>query len=306
MRALLLLISLSLPLGGLLAQQMAPAGEAPLTADAIMARVAANQDQAEASRSHYVYVQHAHVVSRKGKSVRCEETTDMRVVPTEKGSKQELLKLDGRLWFKHTYVTYDRLPAKKDVGKSEVDADKNDVYAEIDNDETMDRDLVENMRGNLVNSDREDSKDGVGAGLFPLTSKSQADYTFRLVGRERMNGRDTFHVAFVPKDKDDFTWKGDAWVDSTVFQPVVVRTTMAKQIPFAVRTLLGTSVPGLGFSVVYAPQPGGVWFPVTFGTEFKLHVLFFLNRDITINAENREFEQTHGSATIVAGSAAKQ
>jgi len=271
-----------------------------------MARVAANQDQAEALRSHYVYVQHAHVVSRKGKSVRCEETTDMRVVPTEKGSKQELLKLDGRLLFKGKYVTYDRLPAKKDAGKSEVDADKNDLHAEIDDDDTMDRDLVENMRENLVNSDREGAKDGIGARLFPLTSKSQADYTFKLVGRERMNGRDTFHIAFVPKDKDDFTWKGDVWVDSEAFQPVVVRTAMAKQIPFAVRTLLGTSVPGLGFSVVYAPQPGGVWFPVTFGTEFKLHVLFFLNRDITINAENKDFEQTHGSATIVAGSAAKQ
>ena len=74
---------------------------------------------------------------------------------------------------------------------------------------------------------------------------------------------------------------------------------MARKIPFAVRTLLGTSLPGLGFTVIYAPQQEGVWFPISFGTEFKLHVLFFLNRDITLSAENRDFEKTHVSSTIV-------
>ena len=41
------------------------------TAESIMARVAANQDRAEAERAHYVYVQHATMASRHGKQVKC-------------------------------------------------------------------------------------------------------------------------------------------------------------------------------------------------------------------------------------------
>jgi hypothetical protein len=74
---------------------------------------------------------------------------------------------------------------------------------------------------------------------------------------------------------------------------------MARNLPFAVRTLLGTSLPGLGFTVAYAPQPDGIWFPTTFGTEFKLHVLFFINREITLSADNRDFAKTHVSSQIV-------
>jgi uncharacterized protein YajQ (UPF0234 family) len=165
----------------------------------------------------------------------------------------------------------------------------------IDDDET-DRDLVENTRKNFT---QDKAKDGVDPRLFPLTSKIQADYLFHLVGQEHINGRGVFHIDFRPKDKDDFSWKGDAYIDTTSFQPVVVRTTMSRKVPFAVRTVLGTNVPGLGFNIVYAPQPDGVWFPVNFGTEFKLRVLFFFSRDITINAENRDFEKTHTDSKIV-------
>ncbi len=281
-------------------------GVSPLVAQdaaSIMARVAANQDQSQAERAHYVYVQHARVLSRKGKTVRCEEVTETRVTPTATGSSQQMLKLDGRLLVKHAYVAYDHLPGKKEEAEqkaAEKAAAKPDehesVRAEIDNDEFMDRDLVENMRDNLTNTK---SKDGIGAGLFPLTSKTQAEYDFKLAGSETMNGRAVFHVTFVPKDKDDYGWKGDAYIDRVAYQPVVVRTTMSRKIPFAVRTLLGTSLPNLGFTVTYEPQAGGVWFPVSFGTEFKLHVLFFLNREIVISAQNREFEQTHVTSTIL-------
>ncbi len=120
-----------------------------------------------------------------------------------------------------------------------------------------------------------------------------------MVGRERLNGRDVFHITFRPKKKDDFGWSGDAYIDRTAYQPVLVTTGMARKIPFAVRTLLGTNVPGLGFTVTYAPQPDGVWFPVTFSTEFKIHVLFFFNRQIILDAQNREFEKTHVTSRMV-------
>ena len=281
----LLAIALALPGAATQAQE-------PLTAAAIMARVAALQDTSEAERAHYVYIQHARVTSHKGKKILCEETTDSRVTPTSTGSHQELLKLNGRLLQKGTYVTYTQLP------KSDSGADHDDLNISV-GDGGSDRDLVESMRDNLTNRNRKDSKDGFSADLFPLTTKEQATYDFHLLGRAPMNGRDCFHIAFSPNDKNEFGWKGDAYIDTAAFQPVLVRTIMSRNIPFAVRTLLGTNVPGLGFTVTYAPQPDGVWFPVSFGTEFKIKVLFFYSREVTVTAQNRDFEKTHVTSTIL-------
>jgi hypothetical protein len=50
---------------------------------------------------------------------------------------------------------------------------------------------------------------------------------------------------------------------------------------------------------VYEPQPDGIWFPVSFGTEFKLHVLFLFSREIIVDAQNRSFEKTHVTSQIV-------
>jgi hypothetical protein len=269
------------------------------TADDIMQRVAANQDRSEAARSHYVYVQHARTLSRKGKTTQCEEVTDFRITPTDKGSQQQLLSLDGQLLYKGKYLHYTHLQSQ-DAKQKQNAATPPDNDLPADDDDPMDLDLVENMRQNLV---ADNSKDGIGAGLFPLTSKVQADYTYTLVGRAPIDGRDCFHITFRPRDKDDFGWKGDAWIDAKAFQPVLVHTTMARNIPFAVRTLLGTSVPGLGFTVTYAPEPAdtpdALWFPISFGTEFKLHVLFFLNRTIVLDVRNRDFEQTHVHSTLL-------
>ena len=49
----------------------------------------------------------------------------------------------------------------------------------------------------------------------------------------------------------------DAYIDTAAYQPVLITTVMARKIPFVVRTLLGTNVPGLGFTVTYAPQSDG-------------------------------------------------
>ena len=152
------------------------------------------------------------------------------------------------------------------------------------------------MRRDLTN---DKTKDGIASRLFPLTSKDQSGYSFRLVGRAQKNGRDVFHIFFEPTDKNDYTWKGDAYIDATAYQPVVVTTAMSRKMPFAVRTLMDTNLPGLGFTVVYAPQPDGVWFPVNFGTEFKIHVLFLFNREIIVDAQNHSFEKTHVTSQIV-------
>jgi hypothetical protein len=328
MRTMLRMATVCLPvlaggLGSLGAQ--APSGASAPTAQEIMVRVAANQDQAEAERAHYVYVQHAKMASRKGQTVLCEELTDYRITPSSDGSHDELLKLEGRLKLKGKYVSYNALEppdhknvldkdmkdkdgegkdakdkANKDQAAKSKDADKgdDDPLSVTIGGEGMDRDLVENMRKNLMH---DKSKDGINAHLFPLTSKEQAQYAFALAGRERLNGREVYHLTFRPKDKNDWGWKGNAYIDTAAYQPVLVTTEMARKVPFAVRTLLGTNVPGLGFTVVYAPQPDGVWFPVSFSSEFKIHVLYFFHRDIVMDAQNREFEKTHVTSTILDG-----
>ena len=280
-RHALVATALCIPIASTLAQEP--------NSNAVMARVAANQDQAEAERARYTYVQHADVSSRKGHKILCREITDNRVTPTTTASGQQLLTLHGTLWLNGRYVTYQH-PLSKTLQPGET------REITLENDEDTDVDLVENTRDNLTNTK---AKDGFHAGLFPLTSKAQADYEYHLIRREPMNGRSTWLVHFRPKDKSDFAWEGDAWIDTTAYQPVLVRTRLSRGVPFLVKTMLGTNIPGLGFAVTYAPQPDGVWFPVTFGTEFKIHVLFFFSRQITMDIQNRDFQKTHTDAHIV-------
>ncbi|WP_157178249.1 sigma-E factor regulatory protein RseB domain-containing protein [Terriglobus roseus] len=308
MRTLFLCLAL-LSAGNCLAQ------DKPLTANEIMARVATNTDRDEDVRAHYVYLQHARMTSRRGKTVMCEETTDARVTPGLHGSEQLMMKVDGRRREGNQYIAYTELLKDKPHPKAGTDSqeDKKLTKAERkqrrkegllnDDDESLDQQLVENMRKNLTN---EKSKDGLHAGLFPLTGKAQEKYLFNLKGRERRNGRDTFHITFIPRDKDDYGWRGDAWIDTEAFQPVVVQTAMARNIPIAVRILLGTSLPGLGFAVTYAPQPDGVWFPTSFGTEFKINVLFLFHRTIALSVENGDFEKTHVDSRILPASEVAQ
>jgi hypothetical protein len=310
----------------LVACLIAPAQQPQPTAADIMTRVAKHQDASQAERARYLYTQHTKTSSRKGKAVMCEEITDYRITPTPDGTHAELIKVDGRVLIDHKFVPYAALlpsddnKKSDDKGKEESSKEQkpagdngktNDTHGQATNSaakkdsanpaptpggDGIDRNIVENMRSNLLN---DKSKDGIDARLFPLTSKAQADYAFTLTGREHLNNRDVYHIKFRPKNKKDFGWQGDADVDA--YQPVVVSTDMARKIPFAVRTFLGTNVPGLGFTITYAPQPDGVWFPVSFATEFKIDVLFFFRRDFILDAENRDFEKTHGETRILEG-----
>ncbi len=254
--------------------QSEPASARPLTAEAIMARVAANQDRSEDLRKQYVYRQRTHVVTHKPKDGRLqrEETADYDVTPTPEGTEKQLKHITGRYWNKGKYETFEADKAP--------DADG------------IDGSLVGSFREDLLN---DKSKDGLAKDLFPLTSEQQKDYKFTLLGQEVQDGdgRSVYHIGFGPKDSHDIAWAGEAYIDAAEFQPVRVFTKLSRRIPFAVRTLLGTDVPGLGFNVVYKRQEDGVWFPTSFGTEFRLHVLFFINRDISVSCENSGFQRTH-------------
>jgi len=256
----------------------AAAESAPLTAEAIMARVGANQDRSELARQQYVYRQHIHVVTRKtnGKLMR-EETTDYHMVPQADKTHRQLEKLTGKYWDKGKYVEFSGEPAP--------------------NEDTLDASLVNDMRDDLVEPK---SKDGIGHNLFPFATEKLTKYVFRLAGRESFQGRDAYRVSFTPADKDDIDWAGEAYIDATDFEPIYVYTKLSRKIPFAVRTLLGTDLPGVGYSLHYEKQPGGVWFPKSYGTEFTLHVLFFFNREVMVSLDNKDFEQTHVETKITA------
>ena len=247
-----------------------------LTAEQIMERVAANQDSAEQLRRQYVYKQQVHVISRKtnGKVMR-EETASYDVIPNEHGSNKQLKQLRGKYWHKDQYLTY-----------SSEDASDGD---------SVDADLVHDLRTDLADEKR--SKDGLAVDLFPLTSKEQSKYAFRLLGEETLNGRSVYHLTFRPKD-NDIVWKGEAFVDKQDFQPVTIFTKLSRKVPFLVRTALGTDLPGLGFSVTYKRQPDGAWFPVSFGTEFRLRALFFINRELSVSLQSSDFEKTHVDSAI--------
>lgn len=248
----------------------------PLTADAIMARVAENQDRSEALRKEFVYRQHLHILTHKpgGRMMR-EETADYDVTPMPDGTEKKLTSLTGRYWQKGKYETFSGEP--------------------IPQEDSLDGGLVKDFRNDLAD---DKSKDGLGKDLFPLTSEEQKKYAFQLLGEETQDGRRVYHIGFRPKDKDEITWAGEAYIDAAEFEPVRVFTKLSRRIPFMIRTLLGTDVPGIGFNVVYQRQDDGVWFPATFGTEFRIRAVFFINREVSISLDNSGFERTHVKSTI--------
>jgi len=247
----------------------------PLTADEIMARVAANQDKAIEMRSHYIYKQHAHTTSHKmnGKLMR-EETDDYDVFPAAKGVDRKLQVLSGRYWHKGKYVEFNKEPIP-DAG-------------------TLDADLTHDF---VHDSDQQSSRDGVGSNLFPLTAERQKEYQFHLIGEETLNGRAVYHLRFEPKNHD-IDWAGEAFIDKAEFQPMNVFTKMSRKLPFFVRGVLGVDLPGVGFNVQYIRVEEGVWFPETFGTEFELHLFHIWSRTLAISLKNSDFRKTHVDTRI--------
>jgi hypothetical protein len=243
----------------------------------IMARVAANQDRGQKARAEYVYQQRIRVTTHRtnGKLAR-EETTDYLVTPTPDGTKKELKHIDGRYWRKGKYLEFHGEPVPEP--------------------DSLDGDLVHDFREDLSN-DR--SKDGLDRGLFPLTSEEQKKYHFQLAGEETVQGRKVYRVSFRPLDKNELTWAGEALIDTAEFEPLRVYTKLSRKIPFWARTLLGTDLPGFGFNVEYRRFDEGVWFPVSFGTEFRLRILFVINRDITVSMENSAFERAKVQSKIL-------
>ena len=247
-----------------------------LAAGTIMARVAENQDRAVQLRSQYIYQQHIHIATRRknGKLVR-QEVVDYLITPTPTGIEKQVQKMDGKYFEKGKYLEFHEEPAPKRDG--------------------FDGDLIHDLREDLLN---EKSKDGMAVDLFPFTANEQKKYQFELLGEQVVDGRKTYRLRFRPADKNDISWAGEALIDAEEFQPVSVFTKLSRKIPMAIRTMLGTDLPGVGFSVRYQRFDKDIWFPVSFGTEFRLHILFFLNRDIAIASSSSGFRRVNVESSI--------
>lgn len=248
-----------------------------------MSRVAANQDAAEHARTSFVYRQNVTIRLRDTHNnlVR-EEISDYQVTPDAKRTRKDLVSFVGRYRKGGSMVTYDKPREGKDEGiRNEIDGD-----------------LAHDMRDDLV-GDRK-SRDGLSPELFPLTAREQRKYQFTLKGEEKYQGMEVYRIAFVPKRNvdDESCWKGEALVSKTDFQPLMVTTKLANGIPLLVRTALGTNLHGLGFSVEYKKFEDGVWFPVSYGTEFKLSAVFFYSRQIAVSMVNSDFRRTAVQSSV--------
>jgi hypothetical protein len=260
----------------------AAAAPPALTADQIMARVAENQDRAQQMRTAYVYHQEVLIrLNRSNGKLGREEYSEYTVTPTSDGSARE------RTLFRGKYF---------DHGKTMEFDQPGFEHKKID----LDAGLVGSLSDSFV-SDR-GARDGIERDLFPLSTKQQRKYNFKLEGADEYRGMPVYRVTFEPEKKPGFldadeaggdqgVWAGEVLVHRDEFQPVLVATRLAPKVPVWVKTVLGTDVQQLGFKVSYQKFDDGVWFPVTYGGEFKFKALFFYSRRVGVSMKNSGFQR---------------
>jgi hypothetical protein len=245
------------------------------SAEEIMKRVAENQDRAQTARLNYIYDQHVKVDIRyRNGKLAAEEVADYTVTPAPKGIDRKETTFRGHYLKNGSY---------------------RDVTTEPKNESGINPLLAGSFRDSCFDKD---SKDGLDKEFFPLTTGEQKDLQFELLGEQEISGRKAFRIRFRPKNSHEFAWAGEALIDEEDFQPVTVYTRLSRKLPLGVRTLLGTDVPGLGFNVRYRRLDKDIWFPDSFGTEFRLKAVFFIDRTITISVENKNFKHTTAESQI--------
>ena len=253
-------------------------GQAP-GVEEIMRRVAHNQTQSQQARRQYTYRQKQLLRLNRGSGkVAREERREYDVAPAAGGSHKELAHFEGKYESKGKYISYDR-PGYE--------------YKEMD----IDGGLIDGLSDGLTNDAH--SRDGLAANLFPLTEAELHKYNFQLKSTEQYRGREVYRVTFEPNPKvDESAWKGEALIDAAEFQPVFVHTSLALRIPLFVKTLFGTNIKGLGFSVSYQKFEDGVWFPVSYGGEFEVRAVFFYKRKISVAMSNTDFRRAHVDSSV--------
>ncbi len=247
--------------------------------DALMARVAANIEKTVPARRHYVYTQKIHArVLRSNSKVAREERREYLITPREDTTERKLVHLSGRYQKKGKELTYDS-------------------PAHTEQDKGFDAELLEEMVEDVV--DDENSRHGIDLDHFPVRTKDLEYYQFTRHEERVVEGRRVVRVGFAPKAKSwDHLWAGETLVDLEDEFPLQIQTKMNRKLPFAVRALLGTDVSQLGFSVTFTRLEKDVWFPRSYGTEFRLKLLFGFNRVVALSMETGEFRKAGAQSTL--------
>jgi len=258
----------------------------------IMRRMAASIESSVEARRQYVYKQkvRARLLRPNGRVAR-QESREYTVAPGPEITEKTLVSLAGEYHKSKTdIIKYDKPGFEK--GGIDIDGD-------------VMRDLVDDL------VDDKKSRDGIPHDLFPISTKDLTAYTFTFQEETVEKGRKTYRIAFQPARKstcvsiggeddcgDSKPWKGEVLVDAEEFQPVRIYTDLAFKMPWGVKVFLGTNIRQVGFSVAYARLAPNVWFPVSYGTEFKLDVLFGYHRVITLALDSSEFRRGEAKSEI--------
>ena len=246
-----------------------------------MQRVAANQDRAMQDRSLWTYTQSILTqLRRTNGTLAREERKEYTVAPTQSGAEKKLTSFSGKYESKGQYHTYDK-PGHE--------------YKGVD----IDGDLIDDLANDFVSDEK--SKDGISPDLFPLNTREVAKYEFKLHGVETYREAKVYRITFTPRKghPEAPVWSGEALVDASELQPVRIATDLARKVPFAVKTLLGTNVSNLGFTVLYQKVADGVWFPASFGGEFNLRAVFVYGRKVSISMSNSEFRRVDVQSRVL-------
>jgi hypothetical protein len=251
----------------------------------IMRRVALNQAKSQDLRSSYIYRQKQVLKMIRGnRKVAREEHREYTITPKFRGVDRELVGFQGKYEDKGRFVEYDK-PGLR--------------YRGMD----IDGDLLDSLADGMMHD--KSGKDGLSKDLFPLTYHRQLRYKFTLVGQETHHGSPVYRVRFEPKVKpklgdleEGAIWKGEALIDAREFQPVTIWTDMAWKMPLAVRTILGTNLRGVGFTVSYQKFADDLWFPVSYGGEFEVRAVFLYHRTMTIAMTNSDFRHTDVTSNV--------
>jgi hypothetical protein len=268
--------SVTLLVGLALISSPAPFAEEKETVEQIMAKVAANQDRSQDMRTAFLYHQDLLLRFKRGNGkIAREERREYTVTPTSKGSQKDLTHFLGK------YERDGKLIEYKEPGYN---------YKDVD----IDGDLIDDLANDLAND--KESRDGIAAELFPLTTQQQGKYLFALRGIEDYRGKNVYRITFQPRarnwSEDDGTpWAGEILVDTRDHQPVLISTHLARGLPVVVKTLLGTNLKGLGFKLTYERFDEGLWFPVNYSAEFEVRAVFFYKRKIAIALNNNGFKR---------------
>ena len=297
---------------------LAIAAEPPPDAMAIMKKVAENTDAATESRRLYVYHQRVRSsLMRSNGQLVCREAREYTVIPQEKTTEKKLASFSGECREGKQMVPYSA-PANSRPGLREKG-----TGAETNGD----RESIASLINDLASDPN--SRDGIPRQLFPLRGEELPSYKFTLKGETAIKGRMAYDITFEPAwqkgvcidvgpdDKPDIVfhadlgtdekppgpvhcrpWKGEVWVDAEDYQPVRVDTQLAKSIPWGIRVFMGIDVHQLGFSLTYQRVAKDVWFPATYGTEFRIKVFWGYQRTITMSMENSNFRKTDAESTV--------